>query len=139
EPDLSRALYGRLARIAEEHLGDDMRAVEAYTRAVEQAGDDPAALSALDRLYTKMAAWPELSEILDRRVQSSMDPEERAALLVRQGVLKQEQFQDLRGAFRAFSEVLDTNPEEERAVVGMESLLEHDELAPDVVEALEPV
>lgn len=139
EPDVSRALYGRLARIAEEHLEDDARAVEAYTRAIEQAGDDDAALAALDRLYTKLTAWQELGEILDRRVQATMDTGERNDLLVRLGTLKQEHFTDLRGAFRAFSEVLDADPYEPRAVAAMESLLEDDELAADVVEVLEPV
>ncbi|MEC7523122.1 MAG: tetratricopeptide repeat protein [Myxococcota bacterium] len=139
DPDTSRALYNRLARIAEQHLEDDARAVEAYTRAIEQAGDDPESLSALDRLYTKMQAWSELGEILDRRIQASMDPAERSELLVRLGTLKQEQFADLRGAFRAFQEVLDRDASEPRAVAAMESLLEDDELAPDVVEVLEPV
>jgi len=139
EPDVARALYGRLASIAEEQLEDDARAVEAYTRAIEQAGDDEAALAALDRLYTKLAAWPELGEILDRRVQATLDPTERSELLVRLGTLKQTQFDDARGAFRAFSEVLDRDPSEPRAIEAMESLLEDDELARDVVEVLEPV
>ena len=139
DPDTSRALYNRLARIAEQHLEDDARAVEAYTRAIEQAGDDPDSLAALDRLYTKLQAWSELGEILDRRIQASMDPVERSELLVRLGTLKQSQFADLRGAFRAFQEVLDREPSEPRAVAAMESLLEDDELAPDVVEVLEPV
>lgn len=139
EPDVSRALYGRLARIAEEHLEDDARAVEAYTRAIEQAGDDDTALVALDRLFSKLGAWHELGEILDRRVQATTEPAERNELLVRLGGLKHQHFTDLRGAFRAFSEVLDADPYEQRAVSAMESLLEDDELASDVVEVLEPV
>ncbi|MCB9597501.1 MAG: tetratricopeptide repeat protein [Sandaracinaceae bacterium] len=139
EPDVGRGLYGRLARIAEDHLGDDARAVEAYSRAIELGGDDDEALGALDRLYTKLAAWPELGEILDRRVQASMDPTERGELLVRLGTLKQEQFGDRQGAFRAFSEVLERDPSEARAVAAMESLLEDDSLAAEVVEVLEPV
>ncbi len=139
EPDVARDLYGRLARIAEQQLGDDMRAIEAYSRALEQVGDDPDALAALDRLYVKTQAWSELGEVLDRRIQASMDPAERGELLVRLGTLKQEQFEDRRGAFRAFSEVLDRDPAEPRAVAAMESLLEDDELAGEVVEVLEPV
>ena len=139
DPDVSKMLYARLARIAEEHLSDDMRAVEAYSRAIEQAGDDAEMLAALDRLYTKMQAWPELGEILDRRIQAAMEPAERSELLIRLGVLKHSQFEDRRGAFRAFSEVLDGDPSEARAVTAMEALLEDDELASEVVEVLEPV
>ena len=139
EPDVGRALYGRLARIAEVHLGDDTRAIEAYSRALEQVGDDPEALAALDRLYQKIAAWPELADVLDRRIQGSSDPLERSELLVRLGGLKQRELGDLRSAFRAFSEVLDRDPAEPSAVRAMESLLEDDELASEVVEVLEPV
>lgn len=139
EPEVARSLYGRLARIAEEHLGDDARAIEAYSRALEHVPDDADALAALDRLYVKNQAWPELGDVLDRRIQAAMDPLERGELLVRLGALKQEQFGDRRGAFRAFSEVLDRDPAEPRAVAAMESLLEDDELAGEVVEVLEPV
>lgn len=139
EPEVARSLYGRLARIAEQQLGDDTRAMEAYSRALEHVPDDADALAALDRLYVKNQAWPELGEILDRRIQAAMDPLERGELLVRLGALKQEQFGDRRGAFRAFSEVLDRDPAEPRAVAAMESLLEDDELAGEVVEVLEPV
>lgn len=139
EPDVGRALYARLARIAETHLGDDTRAIEAYSRALEQASDDPEALSALDRLYQKIAAWPELADILERRIQAEMDPSVRSELLVRLGGLKQRELGDRRGAFRAFSEVLDRDPAEPSAVAAMEALLDDEELAPEVVEVLEPV
>src|SRR5690606_27016952 len=105
----------------------------------EHAGDDPELLEALDRLYTKMSAWPELAEILDRRVLATTDPAERGELLVRLGVLRQQQFADLRGAFRAYSEVLEQNPQDERAVTGMEALLEDESMAVEVVDVLEPV
>lgn len=139
EPDVAQALYTRLARIAETHLGDDTRAIEAYSRALEQTSDDPDALAALDRLYQKVTAWPELGEILDRRIQSASDPFERSELLVRLGALKKNELGDARGAFHAFSEVLDRDPSEPRATTAMESLLENEELASEAVEVLEPV
>jgi tetratricopeptide (TPR) repeat protein len=139
DPEVARGLYGRLARIAEEHLADDTRAIEAHTRALDLVSDDVEALSALDRLYAKIQAWPELGEILDRRIRASLDPAERSELLVRLGTLKHERFEDRRGAFRAFSDVLDRDPAEPRAVAAMEALLVDEELAGEVVEVLEPV
>lgn len=139
EPEIARALYGRLARIAETHLADDTRAIEAYSRALEQMPDDLEVLAALDRLYEKVSAWPEQAEILERRIQAELDPSLRSELLVRLGTLKQRELGDRRGAMRAFSEVLERDPAEPDALAAMESLLEDEELALEVVEVLEPV
>src|SRR5690606_5360111 len=67
DPDLVKDLFSRLGRVAEEQLKDPKRAVEAYTRAVEQAGDQPELLEALDRLYGKLGDHQSLADILERR------------------------------------------------------------------------
>ncbi|MGF1466213.1 MAG: hypothetical protein ACFCGT_08765 [Sandaracinaceae bacterium] len=139
DPAVARALYGRLARIAEERLGDDARAVEAHARTLEQVGDDPGALAALDRLHLKMQAWGELADVLERRVEASMEPSERAGLLLRLGTLRRDRFDDRAGALRAFQEVLEHDPAQADAVAGVEALLRDDALAPEAVETLDRV
>jgi tetratricopeptide (TPR) repeat protein len=137
DPDAARSLYARLARIAEGPLGDDARAVEAHKRTLENASDDRDALGALDRLYTKQSDWHALGEILDRRIQLADDPTERRDLLVRLGTLKWEQFEDVRGAFAAFSEVLEREPDEPRALGAIEGLMADESMAAQVVETLD--
>lgn len=137
EPDAARALYARLARIAEGPLGDDARAIEAHKRALENAADDREALAALDRLYTKQADWQSLAEVLDRRIQSADDPAERRDLLVRLGTVRWEHFEDLRGAYTAFAEVLERDPDEPRALGAVEGLLADESMASEVVETLD--
>jgi tetratricopeptide (TPR) repeat protein len=137
EPEIARNLYGRLARIAENNVGDDARAIEAYRRAIEQVGDDEESLDALDRLYTKGHAWNELAEILDRRIQGTSDPERRIALLSRLGSVRWERFGDRRAAFTSWSEVLDIRPDDPRAVGAIEGLLADEDLANQAVEVLD--
>ena len=138
DPDAARLLYARAASIAESRLGDDARAIDAHRRTLEHVPDDESALEALDRLYGKRSDWRELGDIIERRVQREDDPTLRNELLLRLGTLRWEQFEDPRGAFSAFSEVLERDPSEPRALGATEGLLaEHENLATEAVEALD--
>jgi tetratricopeptide (TPR) repeat protein len=139
DPMGARVLYARLARIAEEDLNDDRRAIGAYVRAAEQVGDDEEILAALDRLHAKTESFTELADILERRISLSADPVERSAFLVRLGALREQHFSDLRGAFNAYQEVLEREPGDAVALEAMERLAEHEELALDVVQTLDSV
>lgn len=61
----------------------------------------------------------------------------RAELLLRLGELRVREFNDGRGAFVAYSEVLDSDPSDQRALDGMTALGEHPDLAHDVLDVLE--
>lgn len=137
DPMVARSLFVRLARIAEERLSDDARAVMAYQRALEQTGDEEDLLAALDRLHEKNESWPELAEIIERRMNMANDPIERADHLIRLGKIREEQFGDLRGAFAAYQEVVERDPADTRALDGLERLGQHEELALEVVDTLE--
>ncbi|MFO0695524.1 MAG: tetratricopeptide repeat protein [Polyangiales bacterium] len=137
DPEVARSLYVRLARIAEQRLGDDVRAIEAYSRALEQVGDDPELLLALDRLHQKTEGWSELAGVLERRVDQTSDPAERAQLLVRLGRLRLEKFEDQRGAFAAFRDVVEAAPDHLEARSALESLVENPGLGLEVVEVLD--
>jgi tetratricopeptide (TPR) repeat protein len=137
-PDAVQAasLYRRLARICEEELHDDGRAIEALVHASER-DETTETLMALDRLYERGQRWDGLLEVLERRVAVAADPTTRTDLLIRLGDLRQERFDDGRGAFVAFKEVLDNDPAEPRALSGMERLGQRDALARDVLDVLD--
>ena len=63
--EVATDLYVRLGRVCEEQLRDDARAIEAYVRAVEQAGDAPNLLEAPDRLYSRAGDAQSCDDILD--------------------------------------------------------------------------
>lgn len=131
------ALYHRLARIAEEKLGDDARAIEALIRVGENDEDPNVTLPDLDRLYQKTEQWDELTGVLQRRLDVAGDPGERIDFQVRLAELREQHFNDLRGAFAAYQDVLENDPREPRALAGLERIASDDELAPEVVEILE--
>ncbi|MBX7197103.1 MAG: hypothetical protein K1X94_33955, partial [Sandaracinaceae bacterium] len=109
DADTSLDLLGRLARMAEGQLADDARAIDAHRRRLQIVPDDETSLAALDRLYTKGAAWNELVDVLERRAQAAAggNAAEHTELLVRLGALRWERFGDTAGAFAAFREVLE--------------------------------
>jgi tetratricopeptide (TPR) repeat protein len=137
DPTVASGLFRRVARICEEELRDDARAIEAFVSASAQDDDASETLVHLDRLYEKSERWKELLEVLERRIGAAADPAEKNDLLIRLGVLREERFQDGQGAFVAFREVLDYDTSDARALEGMERLGRNDALALDVIEVLD--
>ena len=136
DPTVARSLFERLARIAEERLGDPHRAIDAYARALEQVGDDEDLLAALDRLHGETENFSAQVEILERRVNLA-DGAERAALQVRLGETREQKLGDLRGAFTAYQEVVENDPSHDAALDGLQRLGQNPELALEVVDTLE--
>lgn len=137
DPRDAALLFRRAGRVAEEELGDDARAIEAYRSASTADDDADESLIALDRLYEKTQQWELLVEVLERRVASDVSGADRNELLVRLGYLRGQRCSDPRGAFAAYKEVLDNDPGDQSALAGMQLLGERDDLVSDVLEVLE--
>lgn len=137
DPEVAVRLFARAAELAERNLGDDARAARAMAQAVEHAGDRDELLVELDRLYVKTESWNELGPVLERRVDLVFEPEAQVELLVRLGELRRARYADLRGAYEAFSRVLDVEPSEARATAALVELGKDESLAADVVDVLD--
>ena len=137
DPEQAGELLRRAGRIAEHELHDDARAIESYKLASTHDDDAAETLEALDRLYTKTERWEPLLEVLERRIAATTTPADRAELLLRLGDLREKRFDDGRGAFVAYQEVLDNDASDVRALAGMSALGARDELARDVLDVLE--
>jgi len=138
DAELSRDLFRRVARIAEQDLHDLDRTIEANEQAVERAGDDEAILADLDRLYATTQRFDDLADVLERRV-AIADGESAAALLFRLGELRSSRFGDLRGALGAYREVVERVPTHEGATHALERMISEPDLLPDVVDVLDHV
>ncbi|HET8936086.1 MAG TPA: tetratricopeptide repeat protein, partial [Polyangiales bacterium] len=130
-------LLKRAGQLAERELQDPVRAIESYGLAASLDDDADDTLAALDRLYMEAKRWDSLVDVIERRVAASREPAARAELLLRLGELRVREFNDGRGAFVAYSEVLESDPSDQRALSGMTALGEHPDLAHDVLDVLE--
>ncbi|PIE05422.1 MAG: hypothetical protein CSA75_04840, partial [Sorangium cellulosum] len=139
EAALATDLWKRLGRICEEKLKDDNRAVEAYTRALEQSGDTPELLESLDHLHTKLENPQPLSEILERRVSVETDARAQADLYHRLAVLQIDSFGDRTQGLETLRMALDHAPDHERARETLEKLTQDRDLFEEAASALEVV
>ncbi len=75
----------RMAKIAEEHLDDNERALESWKRALRFDPDDDDTQKAISRLYQQTGKWHALVDFLNAQIQSVSDGDvdRRVALLFR--------------------------------------------------------
>jgi tetratricopeptide (TPR) repeat protein len=139
DPELGKDLWVRLGRVAEDNLNDDRRAVDAYVRAVEQAGDQPELLEALDRLYTRLHDAQALSEVLERRVVGESSEATQADLHYRLAVLQLRDFEEPARALGSLRMALERAPEHEAAAEELEKLTDQRDLFEEAAEVLESV
>lgn len=136
---VAKDLWLRVGRIAEEKLKDDRRSVEAYAKAVEHAGDEPALLEALDRLYGRLGDMKALSDVLERRVAVTKDEREQAELFYRLAVIQIESFGDKAQGLATLRQALERAVDHEKASAALEALTDVPELFEESAEALEGV
>lgn len=136
---VAKDLWTRLGRVAEQNLSDNRRAVKAYSKALDQAGDTPQLLEALDRLHEKLGNDRELAEILERTVSVEADPNKQADLYQRLASLQIKSFQDKRLGLETLRLALERAPNHDRACLALEELTNDRELFEDAAEVLESV
>ncbi len=139
EDDLGRRITMTLARVYEEALGDDAKAIEKYNKALEYSGDEAEPLAALDRLLERTQSWEELGKVLEQEVDAAGDPPVEAALLFRLGNLRRTEFDEQDGAIAAYRDVLDRDQYHEGTLTALEELLEVETCTEQVLDILEPV
>jgi golgin subfamily B member 1 len=139
DPDVARELYVRLGRVAELELKDDQRAVNAYKRAVEQAGDQADLLDSLDRLYSRLNEHEAVADVLERRVTVESSEERQADLYFRLAQLQIDRFKEPARGLGSLRMALERVPAHDAAVSELEKLVDNEELFEEVSEILESV
>jgi tetratricopeptide (TPR) repeat protein len=130
-------LYVRLGRVAEEKLSDDARAAKAYAKAAEQAGDTPAILAALDRLYGRLKEARLLSEVLERRIAIETDVNAQAELFHRLASLQIHEFADQSRGLATLRQALERDPRHVASRESVTALLAEEALFDEAFDALE--
>jgi golgin subfamily B member 1 len=139
DANVSRDLYTRLGRIAEEQLKDDARAIKALCAAVEQAGDTAPLLVALDRLYSRTNDATALADVLERRVNLEDDTTARADLYNRLATIQIKEFNDARSGLATLRLTLESKQDHAGAREALEGLTSNSQLFDEAAETLDGV
>ena len=133
-----KELLFRVARIEEELLVDPAAAIGTYREILDDDGRDPRALDALEKLHQAQGQWPELTDILKRRLEL-VDPayETRRDLMWRVAQLQERELGDAGEAIAGYHAILDERPDDLPALDALARLYEADHRPADLLEILE--
>lgn len=134
----AKGLFVRLGRITEEKLDDAQRAVTAYAKAVEHAGDEPELLAALDRLHGKLGNTKELADVLERRIAVSTEADQ-AELYYRLARLQIDKQREPVLGLGSLRSAIDRDGAHAGARAALEELTDNPALFEEVAETLENV
>ncbi|HEY0883358.1 MAG TPA: gliding motility protein, partial [Archangium sp.] len=114
EEDTGRrvALLFQIGTIQEDQLKDPNTAIGTIRRLLELAPDDANALARMEKLCEAQQRWPELADVLNRRIRA-LPPEEQPALSFKLAVVRETKLLDKQGALDLYRELLAQNPRHE--------------------------
>jgi len=115
-------LWGDLARILDEELGQIEDAEVAYREVLDRQPGDEDALEALDRIYEAREQWGELAAILQRRLEHTYDEEIIVDVQFRLAQLYQHELEDHEAAVETYRDLLDIRPMHESALAELEQM-----------------
>lgn len=113
-----------IGALCADELDDPEGATSAYEAVVEIDPADLQALGALEKLHERSENWAALYEILERRAENVLDPDELVTLHRRLGGLARGPLQDPARAADAWEKVLDHEPGSTDALVALRTIYE---------------
>lgn len=122
-----RRLRFAAAEVYDEHLNDQYEAIAQMISVIDEDPDDAAGLGELDRLYERDKMWPELLEILDRRVALEGDAAQRAELAFRAAKLVEVELLEYDAAIDRLAAVIEQEPSHGGARAALDSLTKNED------------
>ncbi|PIE17900.1 MAG: hypothetical protein CSA65_07020 [Proteobacteria bacterium] len=122
DDDDKRRMLKMAARVYDEELRDHGQAEEAYLRVLQLDDIDNDALCALDRIYNQASMFPELAEILKRRIAITDGTDELVELSLRLGQTFEVALEDFDNAVQTYNDVLDSDSRNAQALDSLEQI-----------------
>lgn len=132
-----KVLTKRLAVLHEDALKQRDRAIEVWRSVLEIDDGDIEALDALARLYTGAAAWRDLAEILQRKIELTTDPAALRALRFAIARLHDEKLAEPAEAASHLRAVLDAHVGDTEALVALDRLFQREKQHTELLEILD--
>jgi tetratricopeptide (TPR) repeat protein len=127
-----------LGNVLEVELHDRPSALAVYREVDALVGDDLDVLRRMENLLEKEALWPDLAAVLERLI-GLVDGNAANELNLKLGRVRAERMEDREHAVEHYRQVLAGHPDDNRAIEGLESLLERPDSAPAAAELLQPI
>lgn len=135
DPGRRATLMFQVGVLLEEQQKDLAGALVTFRRLLELKPDDPAALERMDRLCEAQERWPELADVLARRLKVIQgDPLLKAKY--RLGLLRETKLLDKVGAIELYTDLLAQDPRHPGALQRMEALVAREPQNLSAVEVL---
>jgi tetratricopeptide (TPR) repeat protein len=132
----------KIGQLYEEEVEDDEKAIDAYKEILAAIGDDPRALSALDRIYQRNQRYEDLAETLEQQIAivgPDDDLAEHLQLKFRLGQVREQHLDDVAGAIACYSDILMLDATHAGAREALEARLADDQHKLEAAGILEPI
>ncbi len=107
--------YREMAQLASERLRKPEICIELWEKVRETEPEDPDAIENLASLYDRARDWEKLAPVLELHTQNLSDTKELKASLQKLGQIYGDKLENEDGAVRAFSRLLEIDPNDRRA------------------------
>lgn len=128
-------LYGQLARVAAEQLGDSGVAEQSYEKALELDPEDVTTLHAFARLCSETGRWARAVELREQAA-SGAEGSRASALLTEIGDIYAERLSDDDSACSAYERALEKDAHNPRALKALAALHRKHERVPELIDVL---
>lgn len=125
DPLKRAAVLTQMGVLQEEQLKDANSAIATFRKALELSPDDAGALQRMERLCEAQQRWPELADVLARRLKA-LPLEEQPPVLFKLAVVREAKLLDKQGALDLYQELLAQNPRHEGALQRLEALMQRE-------------
>ncbi len=122
DPQRRAGLLFQMGSLQQDYLKDQAGALATFRRLLEIAPEEPNALERMDRLCEAQERWPELADVLGRRLKVAQGDALFAAKY-RLGLVRETKLLDKAGAIELYTELLASDPRNAGALTRMEAIV----------------
>ncbi|PKN48174.1 MAG: hypothetical protein CVU59_00100 [Deltaproteobacteria bacterium HGW-Deltaproteobacteria-17] len=128
DPGTRRDFYSRIAILREESLQNIEGAAEAWAAILSEFPEDGESLRYLARLNEALGRWADVFDLVERELALTTNEQNRHALLYRLGYILQVHLEEPARAIAFYRDVIEQDPEHEKAKLALETMLLGDEM-----------
>ena len=121
EPGRRAALLLQMGALQQEQLRDESGALATFRRVLELRPDDPAVLERMEQLCHKLERWPELADVLTKRIRLKPD-EANLDLKFRLAQIREARLMDRVGSLELYGEILSADSKHRGALQRLEKI-----------------